>query len=70
MQFNSPEFLTQHSQSILDFYDKRVVDNTGGFYQNFYDNGELFNPGFRQLVSSTRIIVNYAMAGIALNKRT
>ncbi len=68
MQFYSPEFLTQHSQSILDFYDKRVVDNTGGFYQNFYDNGELFNPGFRQLVSSTRIIVNYAMAGIALNK--
>ena len=49
MQFNSPEFLTQHSQSILDFYDKRVVDKTGGFYQNFYDNGELFKPEYHDI---------------------
>lgn len=68
MNFYSAEFLAQHSQSILDFYDPRVVDVTGGFYQNYYDNGELFNQGFRQLVSSTRIIVNYAMAGMVFNK--
>ena len=67
MNFYNAEFLTNHSQSILDFYDPRVVDETGGYFQNFYDDGKTFNPGFRQLVSSTRIIVNYAMASIALN---
>lgn len=68
MNFYNAEFLTQHSQSILDFYDHRIVDPTGGYYQNFYDNGEVFNAGFRQLVSSTRLIVNYAIASIDLNK--
>ena len=68
MNFYSPEFLTQHCHSILDFYDERVVDPTGGFYQNFYDNGDLFNQNFRQLVSSTRLVVNYALAGIILNQ--
>jgi len=68
MNFFSSEFIKQHSQSILDFYDNRVVDITGGYFQNFFDNGEVFNSTFRQLVSSTRIVVNYAMAGIALDK--
>lgn len=68
MDFYSQEFLTNHCQSILDFYDARVVDETGGYFQNFYDDGKTFNVGFRQLVSSTRIIVNYAMASIVLDK--
>jgi len=68
MNFYNAEFLKLHSQSILDFYNDKVIDLTGGYYQNFYDNGDRFNETFRQLVSSTRIVVNYAMAGIALNK--
>lgn len=63
MNFYSRDFLIDHCKSILAFYDPRVVDTSGGYYQNYYDNGDLFEPGFRQLVSSTRLIVNYASAG-------
>ena len=40
----------------------------GGYFQNFYDDGSLFEQGFKQLVSSTRIVVNYALAAQVLNK--
>jgi mannose/cellobiose epimerase-like protein (N-acyl-D-glucosamine 2-epimerase family) len=60
--FFSKHFLLNHCQSILAFYDPKVVDQSGGYFQNYFDNGELFDPGFRQLVSSTRIVVNYAQA--------
>jgi mannose/cellobiose epimerase-like protein (N-acyl-D-glucosamine 2-epimerase family) len=62
--FYSREFLLAHSQSILDFYDPLVIDKTGGYFQNYYDDGQLFQPNFRQLVSSSRIVVNYASAGV------
>lgn len=63
MNFYETEFLVDHLKSILAFYDPRVVDSSGGYFHNYYDDGRLFDPGFRQLVSSTRIIVNYAQAG-------
>ena len=62
MTFFDTEFLLSHCQDILAFYDNRVIDEQGGYFQNYYRDGQLFNPGFRQLVSSTRIIVNYATA--------
>ena len=58
--FFSEEFLTSHIKSIFKFYDDIVVDAEGGYFQNFKDDGTVFNPKFKQLVSSTRIIVNYA----------
>ncbi|MBT3136183.1 AGE family epimerase/isomerase [Alteromonas sp. ALT199] len=60
MNFYSRDFLSTHCESILNFYTLRVVDENGGYFQNYYDDGEVFNAGFKQLVSSTRIIVNYA----------
>lgn len=66
MNFYDSDFLTQHCQSILDFYTNRVIDKSGGYFQNFYDNGVVFNGSFKQLVSSTRIVVNYALSGVAL----
>ncbi len=56
------QFLRAHCQSILDFYQPAVVDPVGGFIQNFRDDGSSFDPGFRQLVSSTRMVVNYSLA--------
>lgn len=64
MNYLDSKFLLKHSQEILDFYTPRVVDEKGGYFQNYYDNGELFSKGQKQLVSSTRIIVNYALAAI------
>lgn len=61
-------FLEAHCKDILAFYDPRVIDPSGGFYHNYFDDGTLFNQGVRQLVSSTRIIVNYARAAVALKQ--
>lgn len=68
MNFYDRDFLLKHCQSILDFYDPNVLDVTGGYHQNYKDSGELFDHGFKQLVSSTRIIVNYATAASVLDR--
>lgn len=60
--FEDPEFLTGHIRSILDFYESRVVDPSGGFFQTFRDDGTVYDPGLRHLVSSTRFVFNYGMA--------
>ena len=68
-EFSSQEFLHQHIQSILAFYDGNVCDPDGGYFQNFYDDGSHFDTDFKQLVSSTRIVVNYANAYAAFGKQ-
>lgn len=62
------DFLLAHCHDILAFYTPRLIDSSGGFFHNYLDDGSLFNPGFRQLVSSTRLIVNYARASVVLNQ--
>ncbi len=63
MDFRNPGFLTGHIHSILDFYDSAVVDSVnGGFVQNFTDDGRVFEPLTRHLVSSARLVFNYATA--------
>ncbi|GGO64832.1 AGE family epimerase/isomerase [Bowmanella pacifica] len=69
MNFLSQDFLIAHCQSILDFYTDKVVDTSGGYHQNFLDDGRLFDTHFKQLVSSTRIIVNYATAGMLFGRQ-
>ncbi|GLR70410.1 AGE family epimerase/isomerase [Agaribacter marinus] len=60
--FTEKQFVTDHIKSILAFYDAKVDDESGGYFQNYKDDGSIFNPEFKQLVSSTRIVVNYAVA--------
>ena len=60
--FKSREFLTQHIADTLAFYEPNIDDEYGGFYQNFSDNGEVFDKQTRHLVSSTRFVFNYARA--------
>ena len=62
MEFRSRQFLLDHVRSILNFYEPTVVDPAGGFFQNFYDDGSIFAPGNRHLVSSARMVVNYCRA--------
>ena len=68
MNFYDNDFLIDHCKQILKFYNGRIIDSSGGYFQNFYDDGTTFDKGFKQLVSSTRIIVNYANAAKVLNK--
>lgn len=59
--FRSETFLKDHIKSIHDFYQGRLIDETGGFYQNFRDDGTHFNPTQRHLVSSARFVFNNAL---------
>ncbi len=67
MNFRTRSFLLSHVQQILDFYDKSV-DPNGGFYQFYKDDGTVYDPLTRHLVSSTRFVYNYAMAYIHYGK--
>lgn len=60
--FSDPAFLEEHIRSILAFYDPVALDPAGGFFQNFRDDGSVFDRESRHLVSSTRFVFNYAMA--------
>jgi len=62
MNFRSREFLQAHIKSIMDFYHPTIVDSNGGFFQNFRDDGSVFNPDERHLVSSTRMVFNFCKA--------
>lgn len=62
-EFTSSDFLIEHIQSILAFYDNRCMDNKrGGFYHHFKDNGDVYDQDIRHLVSSARFVFNYAKA--------
>lgn len=62
MNFSSKNFLRGHIKSILDFYDLNIVDQSGGFFQNFKDDGSVFNQGQRHLVSSCRMVFIFCKA--------
>lgn len=62
MNYRSSDFLAEHIQSILDFYEPTIVDSSGGFFQNFKDDGSVFAADSKHLVSSTRIVINYCRA--------
>merc|ERR1712217_472534 len=61
-------FLTKHIKDIVAFYEPRVIDKTGGFFQSFYIDGTKFNPEFRQIVSSARMVINFMLAGKQLGR--
>lgn len=56
--FTSPQFLTQHVNDILAFYEPNVRANDGGFHQCFLDDGSVYDKGMRHLVSSTRFVLS------------
>ncbi|MDJ0708993.1 MAG: AGE family epimerase/isomerase [Woeseiaceae bacterium] len=62
MDFSDRDFLLGHIKSILNFYEPNIVDSSGGFVQNFKDDGSVFDSGSRHLVSSCRMVFNYCKA--------
>jgi mannose/cellobiose epimerase-like protein (N-acyl-D-glucosamine 2-epimerase family) len=60
--FRSRGFLLGHIQHTLAFYEPRCVDDTGGFYHFYKDDGTVYDCHTRHLVSSTRFVFNHAMA--------
>lgn len=60
--FRSAEFLKSHIDSILKFYEPNVKDPAGGYRQNYFDDGRTFDDAHKQLVSSCRMVFNFATA--------
>lgn len=58
--FRSPGFLRQHVRDIIRFYVPAAIDRSGGMYHFLRDDGSVYNPTTRHLVSSTRLVVNFA----------
>lgn len=67
-QFRSQFFLRAHIEHTLAFYHPNCIDDSGGFFHYFLDNGQIYNRSRRHLVSSCRFVFNYAMAVTDLNK--
>ncbi|WP_426688595.1 AGE family epimerase/isomerase [Rhodanobacter ginsengiterrae] len=62
--FRSADFLRAHIAQTMAFYHPRAIDSAGGFFHYFKDDGTIYDPRHRHLVSSTRFVFNYAMAAI------
>ena len=60
--FRDPAVLLDHAQHTMRFYHPRAIDPAGGMYQYFKDDGAIYDPRHRHLVSSTRFVFTYAMA--------
>ena len=60
--FQNAQTLEQHIKKTLTFYKPNVLDEKGGFFQHFRDDGSIYDADTRHLVSSTRFVFNYAMA--------
>ncbi|MFM2065957.1 MAG: hypothetical protein RLZZ584_866 [Pseudomonadota bacterium] len=57
-----PAALLAHVASVLDFYDPRAVDPSGGYFHFLMDDGTVHDHRRRHLVSSTRHVYLWAMA--------
>ncbi|MEQ1754994.1 MAG: AGE family epimerase/isomerase [Micropepsaceae bacterium] len=60
--FRSRDFLLAHIRHTMAFYDSRCVDESGGFFHFYKDDGTVYDRRTRHLVSSTRFVFNNAMA--------
>lgn len=60
--FRSRDMLLSHIAHTMQFYHPRCIDQSGGFYHFFMDDGTIYDRSTRHLVSSTRFVFNYAMA--------
>jgi mannose/cellobiose epimerase-like protein (N-acyl-D-glucosamine 2-epimerase family) len=60
--FRNPAFLQRHVQDCMAFYHPGAIDPSGGFFHCFKDDGSVYDPHTRHLVSSTRFVYTYAMA--------
>ena len=59
--FRSPAFLRQHLRDTMAFYDPVATDPSGGQFHFFLDDGTVYNPRTRHLVSATRFVITHAM---------
>ena len=62
IDFRAPAFLRAHIAAILAFYRGAECDPRGGMFHGYRDDGSVYDPRTRHLVSSARFVFNHAMA--------
>ena len=63
MHYRDPEFLRQHIRSIIDFYHPACLDEeSGGYINQFLNDGTIFDRTTKHLVGTCRFIYNYSIA--------
>lgn len=60
--FDDPAFLTAHVEDVLGFYRGRAIDPKGGLFHTYTDDGQVYDPGNRHLVSSCRFVVSFSVS--------
>jgi mannose/cellobiose epimerase-like protein (N-acyl-D-glucosamine 2-epimerase family) len=60
--FRSPAFLRAHAHSVLCFWGASRAPRSGGFFHCLRDDGSVYDARTRHLVSSTRLVVQFAWA--------
>jgi glucose-6-phosphate isomerase len=60
--FRAATFLQQHALWTMAFYEAQSVDTSGGMYHFYLDDGRVYNPTTRHLVSATRFVITNAIA--------
>lgn len=60
MDYRDPKFVKDHAINIIEFYKPFVKDNeNGGYYCAYLDSGEVYDKKVKDLVSTTRFILNF-----------
>lgn len=59
--FRSSDFLLVHMRQTMAFYEPVASDPSGGMYHFFLDDGTVYDPRTRHLVSAARFVVTHAM---------
>lgn len=62
MNYRDPTHLRDHMRSILNFYHPACIDyDAGGYFNQFLDDGTIYEQTVRHLVSTCRFVYNYAI---------
>ncbi|MFB6290375.1 MAG: AGE family epimerase/isomerase [Candidatus Bipolaricaulia bacterium] len=62
--FNDPNFVEDHAIETIEFYLPQCVDKEGGFYGGYLDDGTVYEAQTRDLVSTTRFILNFSFGNL------
>ncbi len=59
--FKDKQFVKDHAMALIEFYKPRVKDNLyGGYYCAYLDDGSIYDQDIKDLVSTTRFILNFS----------
>ena len=60
INFKDKEFVKKHAFDLIEFYKPNVKDNEyGSYYCAYLDNGSVYDKDTKDLISTTRFILNF-----------